>query len=423
MRDRRRGRLGFAPWALALLVVCAAGGGAIAEERPNGAEALRIGTSGDYAPFSTRGPDGALSGLDVEIARAFAASVGAEIVWVPFTWPELADDLRAGRFDLALSGVTVRADRARIGTYSVPLLASGAVALVPGVSPLETVADLDESGVRIAVNAGGHLERVARRAFPKAQVIPVPDNGAVLSTLESGEADAVVTDTLEAPHWRARRPGLRATDAFTRDRKAALAAPGSEAWLAAFDAWALEAERSGELERLRAAALGPGAAGPATATPLGALGAAIDLRLSLMPAVAEAKRASGAPVRVPEREVIVLDAAARGVAEAAAARGVAAPDDAAVRALFTALIAAARDIQESTLAGEAAPGPPPDLDGDLRPALLRIGDRIAELLTRLPPGLEPTEVAEGVAVALADRGLGPDRQAEIVAGIVGVARP
>jgi cyclohexadienyl dehydratase len=80
---------------------------------------LRVGTSGDYAPFSERdasAPDG-LAGFDVELVRRFAAERGVRPVWVRFRWPELAGDLRAGRFDVAVGGVTVRPERIALGRF------------------------------------------------------------------------------------------------------------------------------------------------------------------------------------------------------------------------------------------------------------------------------------------------------------------
>jgi hypothetical protein len=39
--------------------------------------------------------------------------------------------------------------------------------------------------IKIAVNAGGHLEQVARASFPKATLVAVPDNDAVIQLLST----------------------------------------------------------------------------------------------------------------------------------------------------------------------------------------------------------------------------------------------
>src|SRR2546422_266200 len=78
---------------------------------------LRVGTSGDYPPFSLV-RDGRLEGLDVEIARRFAHDGGRRLELVPFRWPELTRDLAAGRFDLAMGGVTPPPQRAVAGPFT-----------------------------------------------------------------------------------------------------------------------------------------------------------------------------------------------------------------------------------------------------------------------------------------------------------------
>jgi len=44
---------------------------------------LRVGMTGDYAPYSVRGPDGQFSGADVTMAAELARSLGVVLVIVP----------------------------------------------------------------------------------------------------------------------------------------------------------------------------------------------------------------------------------------------------------------------------------------------------------------------------------------------------
>jgi cyclohexadienyl dehydratase len=369
----------------ALLLACAGGA-------PPPRDVIRVGTSGDYAPFSQRDATGRRSGFDVEVARAYARERGLRIRWVPLRWAALDRDFAGGRFDVVMSGVTVRPERSLAGRFSVPVATSGLVLLVgePPAGPMRL-----DSGLRLVVNAGGHLEREARRLFPGAALRPLSPNAAVREALLAGEADAAVTDTLEAPAWLAGTSGLRVLGPYTRDWKAYWLPASAAERARDLDAWLLAREADGTLAALRARTL-PAGVGAASATPLAALGAAIEERLALMPQVAEAKRASGAAVRAPAQERAVLAAALASVREAAVHAGTTAPSDAAVGAFFTALIDAAREIQEHTLAGPKA-AEPADLERSLRPALARISERIAWLLVRLPPALEEADVKQALA--------------------------
>src|SRR5437870_4347113 len=146
---------------------------------------LRVGTSGDYPPFSLA-HDGRLEGLDVEIARRFAHDGGRRLELVPFRWPELTRDLAEGRFDLAMGGVTLRPERAVAGVFTRPVVEAGAVVLA------HQRLDPRSSWLRLGVNAGGHLERLAARLFPHALLVRTHDNRALGALLTSGAADAIL---------------------------------------------------------------------------------------------------------------------------------------------------------------------------------------------------------------------------------------
>lgn len=408
------------PWLAILLAIWLAAIGAGADDRP----ALRVGTSGDYAPFSfdPEGPE-PLGGLDVELARAFAASRGESVELVRFAWPDLERRLAAGDFDVVMSGVTVRPERSLLGRFTAPLVESGAVVLVREGAVPGTLDALDDPEMTLAVNAGGHLERATRARFPSATIRAVPDNAAVLGELLAGRAEGAVTDTLEAAAWRERSSGLEVIGPFTRDRKAWLVRADAPDLAAELDAWLAAREADGTLASLRSR-FTPGAPRSATAAPLGALVAAIDERLSLMPFVAEAKRSAGAPVRDPAQEARVLEDAVASARRAAAAAGIRPPSDACVRRLAQAQMDAARAIQEAVLAGPpSAKAPAPDLAAVTRPALGRISSRVAAALTALPAGLTEDQVRSALRDGLRAPGLGDGPRAQIESAVVDCALP
>ena len=401
--------------AAAVLSWIAAAPMGASELRPH----LRVGTSGDYPPFSERLESGSYRGFDVAVAERFAADQGLTLEWVAFAWPRLAADLEGDRFDVAMSGVTVRPERSVKGRFSVPVTESGAVLLVR-----EPLSGVDDPSLRVAVNAGGHLERVARARFPLAQIHAIADNAAVRAALVEGSVDAVVTDTLEAPGWLRGLSGVRQIGPFTRDRKAYWLRAQHADLAARLDAWLLEAEREGVLEALRIEWLG---AGPwtRTAAPLEALLAACDERLALMPLVAAWKRSQGRAIVDPEREARVLAAAVAAVDRAAAAAGQPAPPADVVRRFYRAQIDAAVAIQQVALGDSTASGLVAfDLETELRPALIRIGDRMAALLV-LASATEALrlDLRDRVTTALARHRLSSERVGAIADAIRALQGP
>jgi cyclohexadienyl dehydratase len=311
---------------------------------------------------------------------------------VPFRWPGIVADLEAGRFDVAVGGVTVRPERAVVGEFTRPVARAGAVVLVrPGTAAVET------PGFRLAVNASGHLERVARRLFPDATLVTTTDNRALAALVRSGAADGVLTDEVEAETLAL--PDAVRRGPYTRDAKAYL---GSDPTLVAdLDAWLRAREADGTLAALRGRWLGAARADRRDAfeSDLDALLAAIDLRLGFMPAVAAAKRDAGRPVDDPAQEARVL-AATRDWARGA---GV---DADSVATLFRALIDAAKRCQQAFL---ARPWPVDrlDLEREARPALARVSREIvarAAAAARAPDlaRRDPADVARGLDPSLVD---------------------
>jgi cyclohexadienyl dehydratase len=88
--------------------------------------ALRVGTAGDYKPFTYRDPaTGALSGLDIDQAEALGRALGVTVEFVQTAWPTLMKDFETDRFDIAMGGVSVTLDRAKKGYFSTPYLRDG----------------------------------------------------------------------------------------------------------------------------------------------------------------------------------------------------------------------------------------------------------------------------------------------------------
>jgi cyclohexadienyl dehydratase len=395
---------------LALLVAAAAA----SEDAP---KRLRVGTSGDYAPFSraVKGERAPFDGFDAAVARRYAADRGLELEFVSFRWPALLHDLEAGRFDVAMSGITLRPDRSAAGSFSVPVVEAGAVALVADRERFDSLDSLDRERIRIAVNAGGYLEGVARTRFPKATILALRENDGVPRALAEQAVDAVVTDTVEATVWEQQLPKALRLGPFTRDRKAYLVAPAAAERAADLDAWLLEREADGTLATLRSEALGPGP-WQRTADPLPALVAALDERLSLMPWVGTAKRRDGLPLEDPDREGVVLEEAVEALLAEAHARKLVPPPVLLVRRFFRAQLEAAKQVQWDALRDPAfeAPESLPDLDTALRPAISRIGARIARLLLVQPPGQDREQLAAALADGLRSPWLAASSRRELV---------
>ncbi|MBB4687947.1 transporter substrate-binding domain-containing protein [Amycolatopsis jiangsuensis] len=187
---------------------------------------LRVCSTGDYRPFTYRDPAGRWSGIDVDLAGDLAHRLGVRPTLVQTTWAQLAHDV-GSRCDLAMGGISVTAERARLATYSTSYQRDGKTPITrcADVARFGTPEQIDRPEVRVVVNPGGTNEKYVRTQLRRATVVPYPDNNTIFGELLAGRADLMITDASET-RWQARQhPQLCAVHPdhpFTDDEKAYL---------------------------------------------------------------------------------------------------------------------------------------------------------------------------------------------------------
>lgn len=172
---------------------------------------LRVGTTGDYAPFSySEEGEQAFQGIDIDMAKDLATALGVKPLFVQTTWSSLMKDLEGSRFDIAMSGVSRTLDRQRVGFFSIPYHVGGKTALsrCDDVQRFDSLIAINQPSVRVAVNPGGTNERFVDTRLRRARKIIFQDNRAIFSHLVKGEADIMITDRIEADWQVAKNPLL-----------------------------------------------------------------------------------------------------------------------------------------------------------------------------------------------------------------------
>jgi len=219
--------------------------------------ALEVGTTGDYPPFSARAADGGYSGLDIDMAEELGAALGVKVEFVQTRWADLSRDLAAGRFDIAMGGVSVTLERQKAGFFSAPYLRDGKtpIARCADKSKFGDLAAIDRPEVTVIVNPGGTNEKFDRAHLTAAHIEVWRDNLSIFEALAKGEADLMITDATETLFQQKLHPGalcaIHPEAPFDFSEKAYLL-PRDVALKAFVDQWLRIAAETGGLAAVKA---------------------------------------------------------------------------------------------------------------------------------------------------------------------------
>lgn len=173
---------------------------------------LKVGSTGDYAPMSMKDPaTGEYVGFDVDVAKEIAAMLGVKVEFVPTTWKNLLADTEDKKFDIAICGITRRANRTFTTSLSNGYLESWKTILCrkADAKKFKTEADIDKTGVKVMCNEGGTNHAYAK-TLKNATVIVNKTNADIPGRIAKGEADVMITEVPEAAKYCKLMPELAA---------------------------------------------------------------------------------------------------------------------------------------------------------------------------------------------------------------------
>lgn len=182
----------------------------VAEVKKNGV--LVLGTDPTFAPFEFRGADGQFQGFDIDIARAVAKDLGVKLEVRPVGFGALMpQSVTSGRVDMALSAITITAERAKIVSFSAPYYRSAQVFIVKSGNPQKFGWPWNSGmkGKVIGVQANTTGQYVANDLLkPRGATIKVYDDFAAgLADVRAGRIAALIGDAPTVTDLQKRLPG------------------------------------------------------------------------------------------------------------------------------------------------------------------------------------------------------------------------
>ena len=185
---------------MALFTVTAAEGQTLEKIRKQGA--ITLGYIEGAAPFSFSDPNGDPQGYSVDLCRAVADGIAAQLKrgvktrWVKLTIQNRIDAVRSRKIDLECSTTTWTLTRQQLVDFSLVTFVDGGGLLVGAKSAAGRLQDL--GGKRIAAIRGTTTEKALRGALARyqvqAEVVPVEKRDEGLTLLREAQVDALAAD-------------------------------------------------------------------------------------------------------------------------------------------------------------------------------------------------------------------------------------
>jgi len=189
--------------AVALTTALSTGAGAQTLDKIRKQGTITLGYIDGAAPFSYADGNGDPQGFSVELCRAVAEGIAAQLErsqlktrWVKLTIQNRIDAVRRKQVDLECSTTTWTLGRQRLVDFSLVTFLDGGSILTKLTSDSRRLADL--AGKRVAVITGTTTEKALREALTRglvsAEVVTIKTRDEGLELLRQGQVEGLASD-------------------------------------------------------------------------------------------------------------------------------------------------------------------------------------------------------------------------------------
>lgn len=221
-------------------------------ERITRTQVLRVCIWPEYYAISYKNPKtGELEGIDIDVAKALAKELKAELRFVETSFAAFIADLQADKCDIGMFGVGATLSRATAVEFSQPYIVTSIFGVTRKNHPkIKSWDDLDQDGLVVAVTLGSYVEIFMRDYLEKARVMAVQPPATREGEVAAGRADVLMTDfpiakKLESLHDWAKI--IAPNEPLAVTPYAYVIAPGDQVWLNYINLFVDTIKRDGRL--------------------------------------------------------------------------------------------------------------------------------------------------------------------------------
>lgn len=172
---------------------------------------LILATEAGFAPYEYY-QDGEIVGVDIDIARDIAASLGKELVIKDVSFDFIINEIKSGKSDIGAAGMSITKERLEEVDFSVEYAVSNQVVIVPMDSKITSIDQI--SNQRIAVQLGTVADSYVNENYKDATVIKQKKYLSMVEDLKAGKVDLIIMDLLPASEIVKSNDGLKILDEY-----------------------------------------------------------------------------------------------------------------------------------------------------------------------------------------------------------------
>jgi glutamine transport system substrate-binding protein len=174
--------------ALCMGFVLSIPGVSLAKNSPK--KVISVGADTTFPPFEME-EHGKVIGFDIDLIHAIAKKEGLKIKLSTMDFQGLIPALQTGTIDVAVAGITITDQRAKVVNFSHPYYHSGLSILVKKNSPLQSLEDLNGKTVAVKLGTTADLMMSKQAGVIVQRFTNIDD---AYNQMQNGGADAVVFD-------------------------------------------------------------------------------------------------------------------------------------------------------------------------------------------------------------------------------------
>lgn len=208
---------------------------------------FNIAVSSDYPPYIYT-KDGKLAGFEIEIINAVAKGMERTIHFHDIAFEGIISTVAKRQVDGAISSIARTPEREKEVDFSIPYHRSMTVIVVPLVTSIRGVDDLHDK--IIGVEKGTTYENDIKKKFKDIKLFARTKFPELLSALEEGKCQAIVTGYSEAYELQNNNPSLKIIPIEGTSIAFSIALPKGSAWLAPINDKLQRMIKNGDIHKL-----------------------------------------------------------------------------------------------------------------------------------------------------------------------------